>query len=87
MNNKRLKGIRRTFHDQFIAFYYIKDIHTIIGMMSNRFGKPMTTGFDEFIFMQSGPFFPPAVSFGNRFNLVYQIITGKFCLTFPLDNM
>jgi len=51
MNNKRFKGIRRTFHDQFIAFYYIKDIHTIIGMMSNRFGKPMTTSFDEFIFM------------------------------------
>ena len=87
MNDKRFERIYRTFHDQFISFYHIKNVDSPTCIVRHCAGKPVAAGFDKLIFMQTGTFLYPAFAFGTRFEMVDQLVAYKLRLPFPLYHM
>ncbi len=80
MHYKRSKRSGGALYECFPPFYQVEHIDKAVGIMQNRFGKPVPPGFYKFRFVRAGTLFGPAVSFGylstrfSRFSLVQEVV-------------
>lgn len=86
MNNKRLEPSCRTFHNGLSPFNQIENIHTAVRPVQYGSGKPMTAGFDELVFVQTGTFFPPAFALGHRLYTIENLFSDPRLRTVPLND-
>ena len=82
-----LKGVVRTFNNDFITFDQADHIYSSICVMVHLFSEPVPPRFYKFRFMKTCSFFHPAVSFSDFFYPVYKVLFGPTGSPVPLDNI
>ena len=84
MHYKGLESIYRTFYNSLFTFHQIQHVHTVIGMMRNRLGEPVTMRLDKLIRVQSRAFFSLAITLRHLRKAISQMLIHIFRITFPV---
>ena len=89
MNDERIEGAFRAFHDRLVAGDEIKNVNAPIShaarVMHDAVREPVATCFDEFGLMESRALLPPTGTFANWRDAIDQVPRRIMLVAVPTD--